>query len=472
MKGTKEQINIWNEIENGTGHVFVYAKAGTGKTHTIVEGAKTLGEGHYAFLAFNKKIATELKKKLPDGVVAKTFHSLGWKALYDSVGRFTTDNNKSSKIIDKVLGKVDYRYGACQLISLMKGSMVSPDDGEAIKKLAYKYWIDILEDDLEHLISYLPRIFTLIREDTKTVDFDDMIWLPLVEGHSLPQFDILFVDEAQDFNEMQRQLIYKCIAPNGRCIVVGDPKQAIYGFRGADSDSMSLFQKQLKESVEFPLTTTWRCPTRVVAEANKFVNDYYAMDGAKEGSVSANVFFDPKPNDMVLCRYNAPLVSAFYNLVLAGKRAEILGRDMQKPLIFLIKRLQAGKELSTGAFATLLNEYFQYNFKKYIADDKSSRAYALEDRVECIRIFMSRCETMAEVIKEIKYVFGTGKEGGVLLSTVHKAKGLEANNVWILATDRMPHPNAKNMSEERNICYVAITRAKENLYYCGPELNP
>lgn len=53
-----------------------------------------------------------------------------------------------------------------------------------------------------------------------------------------------------------------------------------------------------------------------------------------------------------------------------------------------------------------------------------------------------------------------------MLSTVHKAKGLEADNVFILATERMP--NKRLGSEENNICYVAITRAKKNLYYCGP----
>ena len=54
-----------------------------------------------------------------------------------------------------------------------------------------------------------------------------------------------------------------------------------------------------------------------------------------------------------------------------------------------------------------------------------------------------------------------------MLSTVHKAKGLEADNVYILTPERMPHPKATNPQEERNICYVAITRAKKNLYYCG-----
>ena len=61
------------------------------------------------------------------------------------------------------------------------------------------------------------------------IDFDDMIWIPLVENFPLPQFDVLFVDEAQDFNEMQRQMILRCIG-NNRVVIVGDRNQAIYGF--------------------------------------------------------------------------------------------------------------------------------------------------------------------------------------------------------------------------------------------------
>ena len=73
------------------------------------------------------------------------------------------------------------------------------------------------------------------------------------------------------------------------------------------------------------------------------------------------------------------------------------------------------------------------------------------------------------IIAEIKRVFDNNDKGEIMLSTVHKAKGLEADNVYILATERMPHPKATNPKEERNICYVAITRAKKNLFYCGPK---
>ena len=82
-------------------------------------------------------------------------------------------------------------------------------------------------------------------------------------------------------------------------------------------------------------------------------------------------------------------------------------------------------------------------------------------------IFVKKATTVGGIIEEIKRVFDGNEEGEIMLSTVHKAKGLEADNVYILATNRMPHPLGG--LEENHICYVAITRAKKNLFYVGPK---
>ena len=86
IKGTIEQEEIWNEIVNTTNDVIVNAGAGTGKTFTIVEGANRANEVRKGFLCFNKSIQTELQERLPEGVEARTFHSLGMKAVRDVVG--------------------------------------------------------------------------------------------------------------------------------------------------------------------------------------------------------------------------------------------------------------------------------------------------------------------------------------------------------------------------------------------------
>ena len=472
IKGTEEQEQIWNEIVNTNNDVIVNAGAGTGKTFTIVEGANRVNANRMGFLAFNKSIATELAERLPEHVEAKTFHALGMKAVRDAVGRTKVNNWKVKNIIDGILGRDYFAQPLVKLISLVKGSMIDCTDNKEIYKLIDEYNIEFKTPREEVMgVDLVCQILDECKKQTNEIDFDDMIWLPLVNDYPLPQFDILFVDEAQDFNEMQRQLVLAC-TKNGRCIIVGDKNQAIYGFRGADSGSMSIFENQLKARGStvnsFGLTLTWRCPKSVVAEANRYVKEFNCLETAEDGQVHVNAYLNPQKGDMVLCRYNAPLVSAFYDLITQGKSAYILGRDMHKGLVNYVKKITKHNNMSSEEFMNLLTVDFRVNHAKLIDADKQNQANTLSDKFECVKIFASKADTVGGIIAEIERLFNSKTKGDIQLSTVHKAKGLEADNVFILATERMPHPKATNMQEERNICYVAITRAKKNLYYCGP----
>jgi|TARA_R100000030_G_scaffold60560_1_gene45724 superfamily I DNA/RNA helicase len=472
IKGTEEQEEIWNEIVNTNNDVIVNAGAGTGKTFTIVEGANRVNASRMGFLAFNKSIATELAERLPEHVEAKTFHALGMKAVRDAVGRTKVNNWKVKNIIDGILGRDYFAQPLVKLISLVKGSMIDCTDNKEIYKLIDEYNIEFKTPREEVMgVDLVCQILDECKKQTNEIDFDDMIWLPLVNDYPLPQFDILFVDEAQDFNEMQRQLVLAC-TQLGRCIIVGDKNQAIYGFRGADSGSMSIFENQLKARGStvnsFGLTLTWRCPKSVVAEANRYVKEFNCLETAEDGQVHVNAYLNPQKGDMVLCRYNAPLVSAFYDLITQGKSAYILGRDMHKGLVNYVKKITKHNNMSSEEFMNLLTVDFKVNHAKLIDADKQNQANTLSDKFECVKIFASKADTVGGIIAEIERLFNSKTKGDIQLSTVHKAKGLEADNVFILATERMPHPKATNMQEERNICYVAITRAKKNLYYCGP----
>ena len=475
ITGTKQQEEIWNELENGTDDVIVNAGAGTGKTFTIVEGSKRTNGTNMAFLCFNKSIQTELAERLPDNVVAKTFHALGFAALRSAGIKTRVNNYKVKNIIDDILGKDFNAFPLVKLISLVKGSLIEGTDQRSIFQLIDKYNINFESDREEEMaIGAIPTILEVCRNDVSLIDFDDMIWIPIVNQLPLPVSDVLFVDEAQDFNEMQRELIFRCIG-NGRVVIVGDRNQAIYGFRGADSNSISIFQKELtkrgRKVKEFSLSLTWRCPKSVVKEANRFVSEFDCKEDAEEGRVIVDSPFNPSEGDMVLCRYNAPLVSAFYELIMQGKSAYVLGRDMTKGLVNAVNKITKNGNMGSDEFLQLLEQDFHYNYNRLIKLEKTNQAHALEDKFECIRIFATKATTVTGILAEIKRVFNGNEKGEIMLSTVHKAKGLEADNVYILATERMPHPKASDMREELNICYVAITRAKKNLYYCGPKPN-
>tara|TARA_R100000081_G_C4813857_1_gene173224 strand:- start:354 stop:1784 length:1431 start_codon:yes stop_codon:yes gene_type:complete len=471
ITGTKEQEDIWNAIENTENHVFVNAGAGTGKTFTIVEGANRVEGKKSAFLAFNKSIATELAKRLPSDVEAKTFHAFGFAAIRNAGVKTKVNNYKVNNIIKELLGADYYVTPLKKLVSLMKGSMIDGGDISSIRRLIDEYNIQFESTREEELaISSAKTILSMCASQTHLIDFDDMVWLPLVNNYPLPTYDILFVDEAQDFNESQRELISRCVN-GGRCIIVGDKNQAIYGFRGADSNSIALFKDRLskgsREISEFPLTVTWRCPKSVVLEANRYVKEFTCHEDAQEGTVVVHSPFTPQAKDMVLCRYNAPLITAFYDLISEGKSAYILGRDMSQGLIKSVEKITKNKQMGSEEFWRLFVQDFEFNHASLLKQDKINQALTLEDKKDCIEIFTFKASTVGGIIEEIKRVFDSNDEGEIMLSTVHKAKGLEADNVYILATDRMPHP--KGGHEENNICYVAITRAKKNLFYCGPK---
>jgi len=471
MKHTKEQRAIFYCIENTDDHLIVNAGAGTGKTTTIVESATLLPQGtKAAFLAFNKSIATELAKKLPADVEAKTFHAFGFAAIRAAGVKTRVNGYKVNNIIKELLGGDFYAAPLKKLVSLIKGSLVSGIDRKAINRLIDDYNINFNSEREEEIaIQAIPSILTMCKTQTHLIDFDDMIWLPLVNNYPFPKYDVLFVDEAQDFNESQREMISKCVN-GGRCIIVGDKNQAIYGFRGADSNSINLFRKRLEKGsrniTELPLSITWRCPNTVVKEANRYVKEFSAPDFAIDGSVVVEAPFLPQRNDMVLCRYNAPLVSAFYDLISQGKSAYVLGRDMTKGLITAVQKVSKNNNMGVEEFKQLFEQDFTYNYQRLLQQNKENQAMALEDKRDCIMIFVNKATTVGGIIEEIKRVFDGKDNGDIMLSTVHKAKGLEADNVYILATDRMPHPYGNK--EENNICYVAITRAKKNLFFVGP----
>jgi len=471
MKHTEEQKAIFNCIENTDDHLIVNAGAGTGKTTTIVESATLLPNGtKAAFLAFNKSIATELAERLPTDVEAKTFHAFGFAAIREAGVKTRVNGFKVNNIIKDLLGGDFYAAPLKKLVSLIKGSLIEGNDRKAINRLIDEYNINFNSEREEEIaIQAIPSILTMCKTQTHLIDFDDMIWMPLVNDYPFPKYDVLFVDEAQDFNESQREMISKCVN-GGRCIIVGDRNQAIYGFRGADSNSINLFRQRLEKGsrniTELPLSITWRCPNTVVKEANRYVKEFSAPDFAIDGSVVVEAPFLPQRNDMVLCRYNAPLVSAFYDLISQGKSAYVLGRDMTKGLITAVQKVSKNNNMGVEEFKQLFEQDFTYNYQRLLNQNKENQAMALEDKRDCIMIFVQKATTVGGIIEEIKRVFDGSGKGEIMLSTVHKAKGLEADNVYILATERMPHPFGNK--EENNICYVAITRAKKNLFFVGP----
>lgn len=276
-----EQHAIFSAIGSGTGNLIIEAVAGSGKTTTIIESLKYINPSKSVlYLAFNKSIADELESRVPSNVKAATFHRLGLAAL-KKLPNFKPkiDQWKVSDILRSFLDAKDFElYGkfCSRLVSFAKGAMGIGTIEEDVESL----WLSVIESHemfldedegadyntgIKHSREALKRS---IADNTK-IDFDDMLYLPLLKRAPFATYDYLFVDEAQDTNAIQRTILAKSIRPSSRLIAVGDPSQAIYGFRGADGDAMNLLAEKFK-CQSLPLSVSHRCASRIVEEAQKY----------------------------------------------------------------------------------------------------------------------------------------------------------------------------------------------------------
>lgn len=244
---------------------------------------------------------------------------------------------------------------------------------------------------------------------------------------------------------------------------------SIYGFRGADTEAMPKLIERLNATV-LPLSITYRNPRNVVNMVNTKYPDikFEAADWAIDGNVSDlpfKQFIDTvQPGDMSLCRTNAPMVECVFQLIKQGRKAILLGRDIGDGLSTLVKRMKTN---DLPEFYRKLAEHVDREVYKLAVSGKDTLAALMLDKRDCILAMSEGCASVDELINRIQTIFSDEKEG-IVFSSIHKAKGLEAKNVFILHPELMPHPRARQSWEkkqEKNIGYVAHTRALENLTF-------
>lgn len=489
FKPSKYQKDIYNWINTGSGNCIIQAVAGSGKTTTIIEATKLIPQDKESvFLAFNKSIANELKERLPENIRSCTLHSLGLSMFYNNTNsRPQIKYDKLQKLIEQSLvenninnaGEYSARYGFLKkIIPLIKATLIDYTKYEELEDLKIQYSIDGELDDKN--ISLIKEVLNKCKQVVEYIDFDDMIWIPIVNEFSSKTYDWVFVDETQDLNKSQLELVKKICNGHTRIVAVGDRKQSIYAFRGANIQSMDDFKEHFNAD-ELPLSISYRCPKKVVELAKSIVDEIETFDDAKEGVVESISFEKTiqkaKDGDLVLCRTNAPLVPIAFALIRNDKKAIIRGRDIGKNLIKLIDRYTVVN--LNDLVAKILNYRDLQEEKLFLIEEgKHPKKYKNKlltelDACDTILEISNNSNTIDELKNKIETIFSDEKEG-IICSSVHKAKGLEADTVFIENYDMMPHPMAKTKEEieqEWNIKYVAITRAKNELYIIGAALD-
>lgn len=504
FKPSSYQTDIFEFIRFGEGNAMVEAVAGSGKTTTIVMALRfTPPTAQVAFVAFNAHIAKELKSRAPDHVHVSTLHSLGFTNLKDRFPKLrrrdAVNANKLLNYLDGVLPMPERgapqeertaawtaRANMQKLVGLAKATLVDETNRAAIEQMIEHYGID-LGDDHERLVELLPGAIQWCVDNMDEVDFDDMLWLPVRLNLSLRKYDWLFVDEAQDLNANQVQFVLRSIAPNGRVICVGDRRQSLYGFRGADVQAVPNLIVALNATV-LPLSITYRCPSSHVKLAQEIVPGIEAAATAREGTVETITPGEfakrVKPGQMVVCRVNAPLVGYAFALIKQGVKAVVRGRDIGANLASLARKMaNQGAQLQAkdgnnvddqggpGPMDYMEKALWAYRQNELIKLDRKNASetqrQALEDRVQVLETVMGECQLPDQVAAMIEGLFSDEIEG-VILSSVHRAKGLECETVYILRPDLMPFKKVKQeweLEQEWNIRYVALTRSKDSLVF-------
>lgn len=495
------QQNVFEWVTSGKGHGVIKAVPGSGKSTTLLQASLLLKTDKAVFLAFNKAIEVELNEKLiqmGSSMKAQTINAFGFSALRAFGKKFKLDGNKYRSLCkdylqsERIESYSAYEYTRLQklvkLVSLVRMTLIDVNSEEAIWGLCQYYDIEFdrayEKEEWACIWKGVKKLLAAGEQQAKElgiIDFDDQVYLPIVWNLTPEKKDWIFVDESQDLNAARLELIIRSVNGTGRLLFVGDECQSIYGFSGADTQSMNKIIERTGARV-MPLSICYRCPTSHIELCASIFPGLEASPTAPEGIVSyikTTSFYEMvHPGDLVLCRLNAPLVSKCLELIRNGVRAKVRGSDIGTNFVNTLKKIQkVHPHMDTENFIEFINGYRDEQAVLIGMDDDSEmKLAALDDRIDTMKaLYYGYCEAQVEQSMEDFYVyiqefFSDEKGALVILSTVHKAKGLEENRVFILEPEKMPHPKAKpgwQMEQELNIKYVAFSRAKFDSEHVG-----
>ena len=459
---TSEQEAIINAATTTNANLSIVARAGAAKTTTLRLVAEALpSETRILCLAFNKGIAMEMKAKLPANCECLTLNALGHRALGRFLGSWPKiDVNKGFEIVKELSApRKSFRNileGLHQSKLLGYTPYVQADSLLSFPQLIEALPLELEDDEKEFLKRATVKSNKQVFEKPGLIDFDDQILCGTTFPVTYPQYDVVLVDEAQDLSPLNHMMLKKIVRKN-RLIVVGDPLQAIYAFRGAHEHSMAQLAETFK-TVEYKLTTSFRCAKSIVKEANSLAPDMKPADEALEGVVDVlsrwdtSVFAD---GDAILSRLNAPLFFLNSIMFAQGKNCEFVGHDIVKRMIKMFKSL-GDKHLDQAEVLSAIDVWEEKNLLKYKGSPR------IRDEANSMRVVAGLAKDNAGMQSYLRRLLKI--EGRIKLMTVHKSKGLEFNNVFILEPDDIGEEG-----QENNIRYVAQTRAKQRLTYISFE---
>lgn len=513
--------NASNRRKNGRQYCFVTESvAGSGKSTTlcmcidkaieIYPGAKIL------CLQFNSHIKDQLQAKL-DGpkyrnVDISTNHSAGMRVLREARMKprvnkrkmwdlcFSIVEQNVEAILQHYISEKDKKQGEkiqkqnafkraaiqlTELCSMTMNTLTNFKKPEKILAMVEKHQCEYTHPIILEYIRPAIEMSIEMAQNNGEISFDDMIYLPTKLRLDHKRYDFIFIDELQDLNLGQLMLALNFSDDDTIVGGFGDSKQAIMAWTGAMSDGMDQFL-EYTNARRLKLSVCYRCPSKVLELARILVPQIEDRPNCPPGIVDimdkSKIALEGRAKDMVLCRITAPLVSMCIHFIRQRKPAKVKGKDIGKKLVEIYEEASDFNMCATiDQFIGVLNGpggYAETQRQKAITKKwNDAKVEKMHDELECITVIAEYLSKEGGerhhsfIRKEIESLFSDDiGDNFIMLSSVHRSKGLEANRVFILEFHKMPftypgkQQSAEQYQQELNLIYVAITRAMQELY--------
>lgn len=430
------------------------------------------------------------------------------------------DNFKPHKILDEEITKRYGRYiefakrvflkdNYVNLYNLCRLTLTDMSSNKDVSRLIddhvlFLYYGDegYSAPDISEITSTLKILDTKSRQQFETqgvIDFTDMLWITFnklkYDNWEVPYWALytnIYCDEVQDFSNIQLNFLKFIKRTKGRYVFIGDFHQAIYNFAGANAQAFNQIPKMFAPVETFDLPICYRCAKSHLSRVNReYGIPILPCDDAPMGFVKTidknKISEYAKAGDMVISRKNKWIAEVVLDLARNGTPIFIEDKDM----VAAIKRqILSSKCTSVGTLEKFLQKVISnYNKKLFEIVSKNVREGGHEEeRLEAVAETNSKIDNTSFLLEILegylenhassdsiskfsnfidKLLNTTPSPNCVRLCSIHKAKGLEATNVFVLNEAKINYDfrNSKEQNiQEKNLSYIATTRAKKGLY--------
>jgi DNA helicase-2/ATP-dependent DNA helicase PcrA len=497
------------------GPVCILAGAGSGKTTTITRriawqvASGAVRSDQILAVTFTDKAAGEMRARLErlgvQGVEARTFHSAALAQLRRARGEGPGRILSTKALLLRQIGNTlppPYRFRPA-------GDLATEVEWAKNRRLTpqtYRDGVGSHEPPIpEDLMATVFREYERRKEASGAIDFEDLLELTVrmyeQDEHALAalreRYSAFTVDEYQDVNLLQQSLLELWLGPRDDLCAVGDDYQSIYGFTGASPEWLLGLATRFPQATVVRLEENYRSSAQVLALANRLVPrlggaektlratrpegpepqlrgfDSSEAEGAFVLSRVRELHAEGMPFEQmaVLIRLNARSVDfeeLFADAHVPFQGAALLSRDGARQLL---------KGLRGAGFGSLTEEVRRVAAQQGLVDvvpDKVGerelvRQADLARLCKLAEEFDDGTKTVEPWIEWLRARFDHGAQGGVHLLTLHRAKGLEFEAVFLPRVEEKELPCKAAMrapdqiGEERRLLYVGMTRAKRHL---------